>query len=139
MDASAQFEALVPQPLDAEGIKRRRELEDIHEELLLSILALEEEWMLDNRIAFALRQRNAALPASAAPSGGHATSPSLVPSAAAAFRHAALRLPTGRAPSCAYRRACRRRPPPRRWPEGLTANPQAGRPSAARHRTRGSP
>jgi len=60
MDASAQFEALVPQPLDAEGIKRRRELEDIHEELLLSILALEEEWLLDNRIAYSLRQRKAA-------------------------------------------------------------------------------
>ena len=52
MDASGQFEALVPQPLDAEGLNRRRELEDIHEELLLSILALEEEWQLDNRIAF---------------------------------------------------------------------------------------
>ena len=60
MDASEQFEALVPQPLDAEGIKRRRELEDIHEELLLSILALEEEWQLDNRIAYSLRQRKAA-------------------------------------------------------------------------------
>ena len=60
MDASSQFEALVPKPLDAEGIARRRELEDIHEELLLDILALEEEWQLDNRIAFSLRQRNAA-------------------------------------------------------------------------------
>jgi hypothetical protein len=54
MDASAQFEALVPQPLDAEGVQRRRELEDIHEELLLSILALEAEWLLDNRIAYAV-------------------------------------------------------------------------------------
>jgi hypothetical protein len=60
MDASAQFEAIVPLPLDAEGIERRRELEDIHEELLLSILALEEEWLLDDRIAFELRQRKAA-------------------------------------------------------------------------------
>ena len=60
MDGSSQFEALAPQPLDAEGIKRRRELEDIHEELLLSILALEEEWQLDNRIAYSLRQRKAA-------------------------------------------------------------------------------
>jgi hypothetical protein len=60
MDASEQFEALVPKPLDAEGIERRRELEDIHEELLLSILALEEEWQLDNRIAYSLRQRKAA-------------------------------------------------------------------------------
>jgi len=60
VDASSQFEALVPKPLDAEGIARRRELEDIHEELLLDILALEEEWQLDNRIAFELRQRHAA-------------------------------------------------------------------------------
>jgi hypothetical protein len=60
MDASGQFEPLVPQPLDAEGIERRRELEDIHEELLLSILDLEEEWLLDDRIAYELRQRNAA-------------------------------------------------------------------------------
>ena len=41
MDASGQFQALVPLPLDAEGIERRRELEDIHEELLLSVLDLE--------------------------------------------------------------------------------------------------
>jgi hypothetical protein len=60
MDASGEFEALVPQPLDAEGIERRRELEDIHEELLLSILDLEEEWLLDDRIAYELRQRRAA-------------------------------------------------------------------------------
>ena len=60
MDASPQFEALVPQPLDAEGIERRRDLEDIHEELILSILALEEEWQLDNRIAYSLRQGKAA-------------------------------------------------------------------------------
>ena len=60
MDASGQFEALVPQPLDAEGIERRRELEDIHEELLLSILDLEAEWLLDDRIAYELRQRRAA-------------------------------------------------------------------------------
>jgi hypothetical protein len=61
MDASPQFEALVPKPLDAEGIELRRELEDIHEELLLdNILALEEEWRLDDRIAYELRQRKAA-------------------------------------------------------------------------------
>ena len=60
MDASGQFQALVPQPLDADGIRRRQELEDIHEELLLAILDLEEEWLLDDRIAFALRQRKAA-------------------------------------------------------------------------------
>jgi hypothetical protein len=57
MDASGQFEALVPQPLDAEGVQRRRDLEDIHEELLLSILALEEEWLLDNRIAYAVEHQ----------------------------------------------------------------------------------
>lgn len=60
MDASRQFEAIVPPPLDAEGIERRRELEDIHEELLLSVLALEEEWQLDDRIAFELRHDSAA-------------------------------------------------------------------------------
>jgi hypothetical protein len=60
MDASEKFEALVPQPLDAEGIERRRELEDIHEELLLGILKLEEEWRLDDRIAYELRHSKAA-------------------------------------------------------------------------------
>jgi hypothetical protein len=60
MDASGQFQALVPQPLDAEAVRRRQELEDIHEELLLAIIALEEEWLLDDRIAFALKHREAA-------------------------------------------------------------------------------
>jgi hypothetical protein len=60
MDASEQFEALVPQPLDAEGVRRRQDLEDIHEDFLLTILALEEEWLLDDRIAYSLRQRKAA-------------------------------------------------------------------------------
>jgi len=61
MDASGQqFQALVPQPLDAEAAHRRQELEDVHEELLLAILELEEEWLLDDRIAYALRQRKAA-------------------------------------------------------------------------------
>lgn len=60
MDASGQFQALVPQPLDADAVRRRQELEDIHEELLLTILDLEEEWLLDDRIAYALRQRDAA-------------------------------------------------------------------------------
>ncbi|HYY45945.1 MAG TPA: hypothetical protein VE951_02695 [Candidatus Angelobacter sp.] len=60
MDAPGQSQAPVPEPLDAEGIQRRRELEDVHEELLLAILALEEEWLLDDRIAYALRQRKAA-------------------------------------------------------------------------------
>jgi hypothetical protein len=60
MDASGQFQALVPEPLDAEALRLRRDLEDIHEELLLAILALEQEWLLDDRIAFSLRQRDAA-------------------------------------------------------------------------------
>lgn len=60
MDASRQFQALVPQPLDAEAARRRQELEDVHEELLLAVLELEEEWLLDDRIAFALRHREAA-------------------------------------------------------------------------------
>jgi len=60
MEASGQFEALVPKPLDAEGIRRRQDLEDIHEDLILTILELEEEWLLDDRIAYALRQRDAA-------------------------------------------------------------------------------
>ena len=60
MEASGQFQALVPEPLDAEAIRRRQQLEDIHEELLLAILDFEEEWQLDDRIAFALRQRKAA-------------------------------------------------------------------------------
>jgi hypothetical protein len=60
MDASGQFQAVVPQPLDAEGVRRRQELEDIHEELLLAILALEEEWLLDDRIAYALKHQQAA-------------------------------------------------------------------------------
>jgi hypothetical protein len=56
MDPKGQLEALVPQPLDAEGVQRRRDLEDVHEELLLAVLALEEEWLLDDRIAYAVRQ-----------------------------------------------------------------------------------
>jgi hypothetical protein len=57
MDATGQTEALVPQPLDADGARRRQQLEDIHEELLLMVMALEEEWQLDNRIAFSLRHQ----------------------------------------------------------------------------------
>jgi hypothetical protein len=57
MDATGQTEALVPQPLDADGVRRRQQLEDIHEELLLMVMALEEEWQLDNRIAFSLRHQ----------------------------------------------------------------------------------
>ena len=57
MDAQEPSQAIVPQPLDAEGIRRRQELEDVHEELMLMILALEEEWVLDDRIAYALRHQ----------------------------------------------------------------------------------
>jgi len=60
MEASGKFESLAPKPLDAEGIRRRQDLEDIHEDLILTILGLEEEWLLDDRIAYALRQRDAA-------------------------------------------------------------------------------
>ncbi len=60
MDPSGHLEALVPKPLDAEGVRLRQDLEDAHEELLLTILALEEEWLLDDRIAYSLRHREAA-------------------------------------------------------------------------------
>jgi hypothetical protein len=60
MDASPKFQAIVPEPLDAEAVRLRRALEDIHEDLLLTVLALEEEWLLDDRIAYALRHREAA-------------------------------------------------------------------------------
>jgi len=56
MPASSQFEALVPRPLDADGRRVRQALEDVHEELLLTVLALEDEWLLDDRIAFSLGQ-----------------------------------------------------------------------------------
>jgi non-ribosomal peptide synthetase component F len=56
MEATGQTEALVPQPLDAEAVRRRQQLEDVHEELLLTVMALEAEWLLDDRIAFSLRQ-----------------------------------------------------------------------------------
>jgi hypothetical protein len=60
VDAKSPDPALVPEPHDAEASRRRQELEDVHEELLLTILALEDEWLLDDRIAYALRQRDAA-------------------------------------------------------------------------------
>ncbi|HEY9286743.1 MAG TPA: hypothetical protein VIT43_01845 [Candidatus Dormibacteraeota bacterium] len=50
----------MPEPLDAEATRRRQELEDIHEDLLLTVLELEDEWVLDDRIAYALRRRDAA-------------------------------------------------------------------------------
>jgi len=57
MEATGQTEALAPQPLDAEAVRRRQQLEDVHEELLLTVMALEAEWLLDDRIAFSLRRR----------------------------------------------------------------------------------
>ena len=56
----SHLEAIVPKPLDAEGVRLRQNLEDVHEELLLTILALEEEWLLDDRIAYSLRHLKAA-------------------------------------------------------------------------------
>ncbi|MEO6795525.1 MAG: hypothetical protein ABI401_14645 [Candidatus Dormibacter sp.] len=55
MQASDQFEALVPKPLDADAFRLRQSLEDVHEDLLLTVLDLEEDWLLDDRIAFSLR------------------------------------------------------------------------------------
>ena len=49
--------AIVPEPLDEEAAERRRDLEDAYEALLLTVLALEEEWLLDDRIAFSLRHQ----------------------------------------------------------------------------------
>lgn len=57
MEATGQTESLAPQPLDAEAGRRRQQLEDVHEELLLTVMALEAEWLLDDRIAFSLRQQ----------------------------------------------------------------------------------
>jgi hypothetical protein len=57
MAASDQDAAQTPEPLDEAAAERRQRLEDDHEALLLAVLALEEEWLLDDRIAFALRQR----------------------------------------------------------------------------------
>jgi hypothetical protein len=57
MAASDPAEALTAGPLGEEGAERRQQLEDDHEALLLAVLALEEEWLLDDRIAFSLRQR----------------------------------------------------------------------------------
>ena len=57
MQASDRFEAIVPKPLDADAIGLRQALEDAHEDLLLTVLDLEDEWLLDDRIAFSLRHR----------------------------------------------------------------------------------
>ena len=57
MAASDPGEANVPEPLDEEAAGRRQQLEDAHEALLLTVMALEEEWLLDDRIAFSLRHQ----------------------------------------------------------------------------------
>ena len=57
MPASEPNASVTPQPLDDEGAERRQELEDVHEALLLAVLALEEEWLLDDRITFSLRHQ----------------------------------------------------------------------------------
>jgi hypothetical protein len=41
-------------PVDPETIRLRQELEDIHEELLLLVMSLQEEWLLDDRIAYSV-------------------------------------------------------------------------------------
>ena len=56
MDAPQQLQAPTPEPLDEASLQLRLALEDAHEELLLLIWELEEEWRLDDRIAYSLRQ-----------------------------------------------------------------------------------
>ena len=60
MDAPAEPKSVQPEPakpeaLDEEGIRRRLALEDAYEEILLEVYALEQEWRLDDRIAYAVR------------------------------------------------------------------------------------
>ncbi len=58
VDAPEKLETAIPEPLDEEGAQRRVALEDAFEEILLHIWSLEEEWRLDNRIAYSLRQKD---------------------------------------------------------------------------------
>lgn len=55
MDAPQQLQAPTPEPLDEASCQIRLALEDAHEELLLLVWELEEDWRLDDRIAFSLR------------------------------------------------------------------------------------
>jgi hypothetical protein len=55
MEASEQREAATPEPLTEEETARRQSLEDEHERLLLMVMGLEQEWLLDDRIAYALK------------------------------------------------------------------------------------
>jgi hypothetical protein len=57
MAASDQDAATNPEPPDEAAAERRQRLEDDHEALLLAVLDLEEEWLLDDRIAFSLRRK----------------------------------------------------------------------------------
>jgi hypothetical protein len=62
MADSDPLQAGAPVPWEPEAAQRRQDLEDAYEDLLLAVLAGEEEWRLDDRIAYALRreQRRAA-------------------------------------------------------------------------------
>lgn len=55
MDASEQRQATAPEPLTEEMVAQRQALEDEHEGLLLVVMALEQEWLLDDRIAYQLK------------------------------------------------------------------------------------
>lgn len=55
MEASEQRETATPEPLSEADTARRQALEDEHERLLLMVMALEQEWLLDDRIAYALK------------------------------------------------------------------------------------
>ena len=55
MEASEQRQAAAPEPLSEEDAALRQALEDEHERLLLTVMALEQEWLLDDRITYALK------------------------------------------------------------------------------------
>jgi len=57
MEAPKRLEAPAPEIVEAAALEQRVALEDAYEELLLCIWALEEDWRLDDRIAFSLRAR----------------------------------------------------------------------------------
>ena len=56
METPEPQQAVVPAPLSPEDTQRRQELEDSYEDLVLTVLASEAEWLLDDRIAYAVRQ-----------------------------------------------------------------------------------
>jgi hypothetical protein len=60
MQASGPTPAQPQTPDSGEELRRRQQLEDVQEDLRLAVLALEAEWLLDDRIAYALRRRDAA-------------------------------------------------------------------------------